>query len=95
MKLRPLYDMVIIEPVEAKETIGGIYVAPSAQQDVNEGVAVAVGPGSTDVNGKFVTPQVKVGDRVVFNRMRSMEITEGSKKYLMMNLSEVLAVRED
>lgn len=94
MKLRPLYDMVLIEPMEASEQIGGIYVAPSAQKEINEGTVIAVGPGSTDVNGKFVEPQVKVGDHAVFNRMRTMEITEGSKKYLMMNLSEVLAVRD-
>jgi chaperonin GroES len=95
MALRPIYDIVVVEPVKEAEQIRcGIVVPTAAQDEVTEGTVVAVGPGSKDANGNHVTPQVAVGDVVIFTKNRGMEVEDEGKKLLIMNLSNVLAVRE-
>ena len=95
MSLRPLYDMVVVRPFAATErTEGAIYVAGTTDTGHAEGVVVAVGPGTTDMTGKFITPQVKAGERVVYSTLRNLKFKEAGEDLLMMNLSEVLAVRE-
>ena len=54
MKLRPLFDKVVLEPVEANEkTQGGILLPGTAQEKQQIGVIVAVGNGGV-VDGKDV-----------------------------------------
>ncbi len=68
LKLRPLADRVIVEPVERDETFaGGELVLPeTAKEKPQQGVIQAAGPGRLDDNGNRITPEVQVGDRVLY-----------------------------
>lgn len=86
MKL--LHDYVLLEQEDAKETnVGGIIVTTQPKQE--EGVVVAVGDGTFN-HGKWISPNVEVGDRVRFNGFTNIEI-EG-KKYLLLRYSDIICV---
>ncbi len=67
MKLVPLGDRVVLKQFEAEETTkSGIILASKSQEKPQEAEVVAVGPGGM-VDGKEVTMQVKVGDKVIYS----------------------------
>ena len=95
MALRMLFDMVLLEPTEAQQQVGDIILPSRSAKDTNEGMVVAHGLGSVDNDGNHRTPEVHVGDRVIFNRNRAMEFEDEGRKLLILNMHEVLAVFED
>ncbi len=53
LKVRPLDDRVVVEPLEAEEkTTGGILLPDSAKQKPQRGRVLAVGPGKLRDNGE-------------------------------------------
>ena len=69
MKIRPLYDRVVVRRKEEEETsAGGIVLPGSAKEKPNEGEIVAVGDGKVLDNGEQRALSVKVGDTVVFGQ---------------------------
>ncbi|MBP6653469.1 MAG: co-chaperone GroES, partial [Propionivibrio sp.] len=66
MKIRPLHDRVIVKRLEEeRKTASGIVIPDAAAEKPDQGQVLAVGPGKRDENGKHVTLDVKVGDRVL------------------------------
>lgn len=61
----------------------------------NEGIVVAVGTGRVLDNGEKVAPEVKEGDRVVFQEYAGSEVKRGDKTYLILNVEDLLAIIED
>ena len=96
LKLRPLADRVIVEPLEQEEkTASGILLPETAKEKPQEGIAVAIGPGRWDEDGKKrVEMEVVVGDKVVFAKYSGSEIKLDEKKYLIMSEKDLLAVLE-
>src|SRR5215217_1579359 len=67
MKIRPLYDRIVVKRIEEQETVrGGIIIPDSAKEKPQEGEVVAVGNGKRLEDGKLVALDVKVGDRILF-----------------------------
>lgn len=92
--LKPLEDRVIVKAVEAEEvTKSGIVLPSSAKEKSEIAEVVAVGPGSM-VDGKQVTMNVKVGDRVVCSKYAGTEIKYGDVEYTIYKQSDILAVEE-
>jgi chaperonin GroES len=95
MNLRPLHDHIIVEPAFAKEkTKGGILLPDSAKEKPLEGKVVAVGPGSRGKDGKAVSPAVKKGDRVVYEKWSTTEIAIADKQYLILKERDILGIVE-
>lgn len=96
LKLRPLADRVIVEPVERDETFaGGELVLPeTAKEKPQQGIILAAGPGRLDDDGKRLTPEVKVGDRVLYAKYSGTEIKLDGKKVLIFREADILAVVE-
>jgi chaperonin GroES len=96
LKLRPLGDRVVIEPVEREETFaGGALVMPeTAKEKPQQGQVLAVGPGRLDDNGKRVVMDVKVGDQVLYAKYSGTEIKIDDKKVLILKETDILAVVE-
>ena len=68
MKLVPLFDRVVLKPLVAEETTkSGIVLPGQAKEKPQQAEVIAVGPGGL-VDGKEVTMQVKVGDKVIFSK---------------------------
>jgi chaperonin GroES len=94
LKLRPLGDRVIVEPLEQEEkTASGILLPETAKDRPQEGLIVAVGPGRWDEDGKKrIEMEVAIGDKIVFAKYSGSEIKLDDKKYLIMGEKDVLAV---
>lgn len=94
--LKPLGNRVIIERKEQEQTTkSGIVLTDSAKEKSNEGIVVAVGTGRVLDNGEKVVPEVKEGDRVVFQEYAGSEVKRGDKTYLILNVEDLLAIIED
>jgi chaperonin GroES len=96
LKLKPLGDRLVVEPVEQEEvTAGGILLPETAKEKPQEGKVVAAGPGRFDENGKRVKMEVKEGDRVLYAKYAGTEVkVEGDKKMLILKESDILALVE-
>jgi len=75
LKLKPLGDRVLVEPIEREEvTASGIYVPETAKERPQEGLVVAVGPGRKDDDGDLIPMDVKKGDRVLYAKYGGTEV---------------------
>lgn len=93
--LKPIGNRVIIEKKEQEQTTkSGIVLTDSAKEKSNEGVIVAVGTGRLLNDGTRVTPEVKEGDRVVFQQYGGTEVKRDNETYLVLNEEDILAVIE-
>jgi chaperonin GroES len=95
MKIRPLYDRIVVTRIEERETTRrGIIIPDSAQEKPQEGEVIAVGQGKRLDDGKLVALDLKVGDRVLFGKYSGNEIKLDGKEYLVMREDDVLGVLE-
>jgi len=95
LKLKPLGDRVLVEPVEEKEVKkGGIIIPDSAKEKPTEGIVRALGTGKTDDDGKKVPFEVKVGDRVLVSKYGGTEVKIDNKEYKLLNADDILAILE-
>src|SRR6516165_1000127 len=95
MKVRPLYDRVIVRRVaEEEKTKGGIIIPDTAKEKPQEGEIIAVGPGARDENGKLVPLDVKAGDRVLFGKWSGTEVKIDGQDLLIMKESDIMGVIE-
>jgi chaperonin GroES len=85
MKIRPLEDRVVVEPLEAEEKTRGGIVLPDTAKDI------AVGPGRMLDTGERATPAVKKGDIVIFAKYGGAEIELDRKEYKILRESDILA----
>ena len=94
MKLVPLADRVVLKQFEAEETTkSGIILTSASKEKPQEAEVVAVGPGGT-VDGKEVTMQVKVGDKVIYSKYAGNEVKLGEDEYIIVKQSDILAIVE-
>ena len=92
MKLVPLADRVVLKQLEAEtKTKTGIILTSSAQEKPQEAEVVAVGPGGM-VDGKEVTMQVKVGDKVIYSKYAGNEVKLEDEEYIIVKQNDILAV---
>ncbi len=95
MKIRPLYDRIVVERVEDKETVrGGIIIPDSAKEKPQEGKVLAVGKGKLLEDGKVMPLDVQVGQRILFGKYSGNEIKLNGNEYLLMREDEVLGILE-
>ena len=94
MNIKPLFDRVVIKMVEAEETTkSGIILAGNAKEKPQVAEIVAVGPGGV-VEGKEITMQVKVGDRVLISKYAGTEVKLEGEEYTILRQSDILAIVE-
>ncbi len=95
MNIKPLFDNVLIEPIEEEEiTKSGILLPNTAEKEKPEqGRVIAVGQGQEKA-GKIIPMKVKIGDRVLFSKYGLTEIKVDNKEYLMAKQSDLLAIIE-
>jgi chaperonin GroES len=95
MKFRPLGDRVVVKRVqEDVKTAGGIIIPDTAQEKPQEGEVVAVGPGARDEKGERISPEVKVGDRILFGKWSGTEVKVEGQDLLIMKESDIMGVLE-
>ena len=95
MKLIPLGDKVVLKQAEVEETTkSGIILTASAKEKPQYADVIAVGPGGM-VDGKEVTMQVKVGDKVIYSKYAGTEVKLDNEEYMVVRQSDIVAIVED
>jgi len=98
MKIRPLYDRVVVKRLEEdkeEKTSGGIYIPDSAKEKPQKGEIVAAGQGKKLEDGTVSALDVKVGDKVLFGKYSGNEVKIDGCECLIMREDEILGVFED
>src|SRR5205085_1454945 len=92
LKVRPLDDRVVVEPLEAEEkTPGGLLLPDTAKQKPQRGRVLAVGPGKMRDNGERMALSVSRGDEVIFGRYSGNDIEVEGREIKIMRESDILA----
>ena len=97
LKVRPIGDRILVEPVEEKEMKGkkgGIIIPDTAKEKPMESLVIALGTGKTDDKGQKIPFEVKKGDRVLVAKYGGTEIKLDGKDYRILTSDDVLAVIE-
>ncbi len=92
LKLRPLEDRVVVEPLEAEEiTAGGIVLPDAAQEKPQRGKVVAVGPGKLLDSGNRGELSIGIGDEVIFARYGGSDVEVDGNELKIMRETDILA----
>ncbi len=93
MEIKPLSNNVVIEPIEeATTTASGIVLPDTAEKDKpQKGKIVSVGPGKMS-DGQRIPMEIKVGDKVIFERYSPSKIKINGDEYLLISESDILAI---
>ena len=95
MKIRPLHDRVTVKRLEEeRKTASGIVIPDAAAEKPDQGLIMSVGPGKRDENGKHVTLDVKVGDRVLFGKYSGQTVKVDGEELLVMREEDIMGVVE-
>lgn len=93
MNLKPLYDRVVIKPIEADEvTAGGIVIPDNAKEKPTRGEVIAVGEGKALDNGSLRAPKVKVGDKVIYGQYSGSAYKHEGTEYKIVREDDILAI---
>ncbi|MGB4658510.1 MAG: co-chaperone GroES [Mobilitalea sp.] len=95
MKLKPLGDKVVLKQLVAEETTkSGIVLPGQAKEKPQQAVVIAVGPGGM-IDGKEVTMQVVVGDKVIYSKYSGTEVKLEDDEFIIVKQNDIVAVVED
>lgn len=96
MKIKPLSDHILIEPIKEEEkTKSGILLPETAEKERPEqGKVIAVGPGKRNEKGEIIPISVKPGQKVLFKKYGPDEIKVDGKEYLIASEDDILAIIE-
>ncbi|WP_019531205.1 co-chaperone GroES [Dasania marina] len=94
MKIRPLYDRVVVRRKEEEATsAGGIILSGSAKEKPNQGEIVAVGEGRVLDSGEVRALAVKVGDQIIFGPYAGNNtVNVDGEELIIMSESEIFGV---
>ena len=96
MKVKPLYDRILVKRIEEEtKTKGGIIIPDAAKEKPQEGRVVAVGAGKMLETGKTAPLIVKAGDKILFGKYSGSEIKVDGEEHLILREDDILAIIED
>jgi len=96
MKIQPLGDRILVEPIKENEVKkGGIIIPDTAKEKPQQGKVVALGTGKLDDNGKVIPFHVKKGDRVLMPRYGGSEVKIEDKDYQLVREEDLLGIIQD
>ena len=92
IKIRPLDDRVVVEPVESEQRTARVIVLPdSAKEKPQRGTVLAVGPGKLLDSGKRGELSVRVGDQVIYGKYGGTDIEVNGDEVKVLRESDILA----
>lgn len=91
MKIKPLFDRVLLLPSPEKETSGGLALPNTSTERPYLGTVVAIGDG-TDTEGKKQQLQVDIGDKVLYSKYGGTPIVIDKTEYVILRQTDILAI---
>ena len=93
MKITPLFDNVLIKPLEAEEkTASGIILPDTAKEKPQMGEVMAVGEGKVTPKGEKHPMVVKVGQKVMYKKWGGTEVKVNGEDWTIVGQEDILAV---
>ncbi len=88
----PLGDRVLIKVSASEETTaGGILLPDTAREKPQVGEITAVGAGKRNDDGSRQTPEVKVGDKVLYSKYAGTEVKLAGQEFVLLSEKDILA----
>lgn len=95
MRIRPLYDRIIVKRLEEqKHTASGIVIPDTAKEKPEQGEVIAVGGGRLLDDGTTLPLQVKPGEKILFGKYAGQTVKIDGDEYLVLKEEDVLGVIE-
>ncbi|MGI6137305.1 MAG: co-chaperone GroES [Clostridiales bacterium] len=95
MKLKPLFDKVVVQHIEKEETTSfGLILTGSNQEKPQVAKIIAVGDGGV-IDGKEIKMIVKPGQKVLYSKYAGSEFKIDGREYIIIRQSDILATVED
>ena len=95
MKVRPLYDRILVKRIEEQQkTAGGLYIPDTAKEKPQEALVVSVGNGKVQDDGSLRKLEVKAGDKILFSKYSGNDIKIDGEEHLILREDDILAVIE-
>lgn len=93
MKFKPLKDRILVEySDEPEKSAGGLYIPDTAKEKPQKGEVIAVGSGKITDDGKLQKMEIKVGDKVLFEKYSGSKIIIDETEYLIIREDDVLGI---
>merc|ERR1711968_258596 len=91
--VKPLGDRVFVKVSESEEkTAGGILLPDTAKEKPQVGEVVQVGPGKRNDDGSRQSPEVGVGDKVLYSKYAGTDIKLGSDEFVLLSATRLRQV---
>jgi len=94
-KIKPLFDYLLVEPMQKDTTLpSGIVIPDTAKEKPLEGRVISVGSGKRDDSGNRIPMEIKAGDVVMFKKWGGTDIKLDGKDMLLIKEEDILAIVE-
>ena len=95
MKIKPLFDRIVIKEVQSQTKMAcGLVLPDSAQEKPQMAQVLAVGPGGV-IDGKEIVMQIKVGDKILYNKYAGSQFKLDGEEVTILKQNDVLAIVEE
>lgn len=92
MSISPIRDSIVVSKDAGPEkSAGGLFIAHTEEKNVT-GTILAVGTGRVSMDGTVIPLDVKVGDKILFNKNHSTEVKDGDNVVLVLREDAVICV---
>lgn len=83
MNFIPLFDRILVEPITAEETIGGLYI-PDTSTNLKKGIVIAAGDCKS----------VKEGMEILYEKRDATPLTMDGIQYVVMKENVVWMIKK-
>jgi len=91
--IKPLFDNVLIKPLDAEEkTASGIVLPDSAKEKPQVGLVMAIGTGHVSPEGKVRPISVRPGQKVMYKKWGGSEVKVKGEEWMIVEEKDILAV---
>lgn len=92
MKIKPLFDRIVVEEETEKQTDSGIFLGKKDADGPKIGTVLKVPEETETPDGKKFKLFLSEGDKVIFNKYAGAEASLGNKTVIFVRQTDILAV---
>ncbi len=94
MKIKPLFDRVVLEEEKEETSKSGIFLGNANSDAPKIGRVLYVGEGNENSDGNKSKMYVCAGDRVLYNKYAAADTVIDDKHVLIIRQTDILAIIE-
>lgn len=94
-KITPLFDNVLIKPLEMDQKLpSGLVLPETSKEKPQVGEVMAVGDGGVDEKGNTIKMIIKVGQKVMYKKWGGNEVKVNGQEWTIVEQKDILAIVE-